>query len=161
MPVRNSYYRADAETRPWTLCHWYSGGNSPVAAVLQNRVWNLRQDDRRVRHRKVNCCQSGFESCSRWRQQRRNWITLSFLCVSSFFFPPFTWLASPAVSPRPQARRPVTYPAFYDPDCGLTPSCPRQGHDRQESALKLKSQDSFYLQGVFLSIPTPYSPFSH
>lgn len=76
------------------------------------KVWNLQEDDRRARHRKVNCCQSGFESCWRWLQQRRDWITLSyFLCFS--FFSPLTWLASPAGSPHPQAREPVTTSAFF------------------------------------------------
>lgn len=83
--------------------------------------------------------------------------------LNHFF--PVTWSVLPRGSPRPRARRPVTTSAFffYDPDCGLTPSCLRQGHDRQENALKLKSQDRFYLQTVFLScsVINPPSPLFH
>lgn len=42
-----------------------------VMAALQNQLWNLKGNVRHVRHRKVNCCQSSYESCPRWLQQRR------------------------------------------------------------------------------------------
>ncbi len=81
-----------------------------------------------------------------------------FLCASCFFFS-FHLVNLPAL-PRPGLRA-TDELCFYDPDCELTLSCLRRGHDRQEDTLKLKSQDSFYFQSFFslflhYQLPIPY-----
>lgn len=77
-------------------------------------------------------------------------------CVSFFSFHLVSFACRVTSSTGPGG--PVTTFAFYDPDCRLTPSRLRQGHDRQENALKLKSRGIFYFQGVFLSFFLYYQP---
>lgn len=140
------------------LCHWQCEEKSPVMAVLQNWIWNWRQNDRHVRHRKVNAVNLTLKKGLTWLQQRRDWITLSFLVFLCFSF---TWLTVTVGSAPPMARRPAPTFMVYEPDFRLTPSCLRQGHDKQEKALKLKSQDSFYFHSVFVLYNRPPPSLSH
>lgn len=58
------------------------------------------------------------------------------------------------------ARRPAPTFMVYEPDFRLTPSCLRQGHDKQEKALKLRVKTAFIFI-VFLFFITGRLPLFH